>query len=132
MHIFCIKLLKAELETRNKRYKDITKSSLSVALTIISQIVNFILRKYVLTLLHWQWLFVLFVSLFYKEITELGNIISSCTSICANLSFIHRDCLIFACTNTGTSFLSGFIIFTILGHMAFLQGTTIDKVAESG
>ncbi|XP_071144363.1 sodium- and chloride-dependent taurine transporter-like [Mytilus edulis] len=44
----------------------------------------------------------------------------------------YKDCIIFACTNTGTSLLAGLIIFTILGHMAFVQDTSIDKVAESG
>ncbi|OWF55397.1 sodium- and chloride-dependent creatine transporter 1-like [Mizuhopecten yessoensis] len=44
----------------------------------------------------------------------------------------YRDVTIFAFINSGTSIFAGFLIFTILGHMAFLQDTTIDKVAASG
>ena len=43
-----------------------------------------------------------------------------------------RDSLIFACTNSGTSFFSGFVIFSVLGFMAKEHGTTVDKVAETG
>lgn len=44
----------------------------------------------------------------------------------------YRDVTIFAFINSGTSIFAGFLIFTILGHMAFLQDTTVDKVAASG
>ncbi|XP_060062612.1 sodium- and chloride-dependent taurine transporter-like [Ylistrum balloti] len=44
----------------------------------------------------------------------------------------YRDAIIFALANSGTSIFAGFLIFTILGHMAFLQETTVDKVAASG
>ncbi|CAD5120615.1 DgyrCDS9172 [Dimorphilus gyrociliatus] len=45
---------------------------------------------------------------------------------------VLKDSLLFALTNSGTSFFSGFIIFSILGFMAETHGTTVDKVAESG
>ena len=43
-----------------------------------------------------------------------------------------RDCIIFACMNSGTSILAGFVIFAVLGFMAEEQGVSVDRVAESG
>lgn len=49
------------------------------------------------------------------------------------LQFFHfRDCVLFALANSGTSILAGFIIFSILGHMAHVQGKDIADVAEAG
>lgn len=44
----------------------------------------------------------------------------------------YRDCLLLGCLNSGTSFVSGFAIFSILGFMAQEQGVAISDVAESG
>ncbi|XP_069793268.1 sodium- and chloride-dependent taurine transporter-like isoform X3 [Narcine bancroftii] len=44
----------------------------------------------------------------------------------------YRDCILLGCLNSGTSFVSGFAIFSILGFMAQEQGVAIDDVAESG
>ncbi|XP_041356897.1 sodium- and chloride-dependent taurine transporter-like [Gigantopelta aegis] len=44
----------------------------------------------------------------------------------------YRDSILFALTNSGTSFFAGFIVFTILGHMAKTQGRDISEVAASG
>nr|XP_020139116.1 sodium- and chloride-dependent taurine transporter-like [Microcebus murinus] len=44
----------------------------------------------------------------------------------------YRDCLLLGCLNSGTSFVSGFAIFSILGFMAQEQGVDIAEVAESG
>lgn len=44
----------------------------------------------------------------------------------------YRDCIVFAVTNSGTSIFSGFLIFSILGHMAHVQGKPIGEVAEKG
>ncbi|KAK2159303.1 hypothetical protein LSH36_155g08063 [Paralvinella palmiformis] len=44
----------------------------------------------------------------------------------------YRDCIIFACTNSGTSFFAGFVIFSTLGHMAYLQGVSVEEVAAGG
>ena len=44
----------------------------------------------------------------------------------------YRDCIIFACVNSGTSLYGGFVIFSILGFMAQKQGVPVDVVAKSG
>ncbi|XP_034529500.1 sodium- and chloride-dependent GABA transporter 2-like [Notolabrus celidotus] len=44
----------------------------------------------------------------------------------------YRDCLSLCCLNSGTSFVAGFAIFSILGFMAYEQNVPISEVAESG
>lgn len=46
--------------------------------------------------------------------------------------FLWRDSLWFAGINTFTSFLAGFVIFSILGFMAHRQNIRVSDVAESG
>lgn len=46
--------------------------------------------------------------------------------------FVLRDAFVLALINSGTSFFSGFVVFSILGFMASEQGVDISKVAESG
>lgn len=43
-----------------------------------------------------------------------------------------RDCLALCCLNSGTSFVAGFAIFSILGFMSYEQNVPISEVAESG
>lgn len=40
--------------------------------------------------------------------------------------------MLLGCLNSGTSFVSGFAIFSVLGFMAQEQGVAIADVAESG
>ncbi|XP_058486741.1 sodium- and chloride-dependent taurine transporter-like [Solea solea] len=44
----------------------------------------------------------------------------------------YRDCLLLGALNSGTSFVSGFAIFSVLGFMAQEQGVAISDVAVSG
>ncbi|CAJ0953348.1 unnamed protein product [Ranitomeya imitator] len=44
----------------------------------------------------------------------------------------RRDCVALCFLNSGTSFVAGFAIFSILGFMAEEQGVPISEVAESG
>ncbi|XP_020497986.1 solute carrier family 6 member 11a isoform X1 [Labrus bergylta] len=44
----------------------------------------------------------------------------------------YRDSFLLCLLNSGTSFLSGFAIFSILGYMSQKQGVDISSVAESG
>uniref|UniRef100_H2Z9J9 Transporter n=1 Tax=Ciona savignyi TaxID=51511 RepID=H2Z9J9_CIOSA len=45
---------------------------------------------------------------------------------------IYRDTLIVALGNCGTSIFAGFVIFSVIGHMAFKLQLPIDKVADQG
>lgn len=42
------------------------------------------------------------------------------------------DALIVSIINCGTSFFAGFVIFSVMGFMAFTLNTSVDKVAASG
>lgn len=44
----------------------------------------------------------------------------------------YRDSLIVCCISSGTSLFSGLVIFSVLGHMAFLQNKDVSQVARSG
>ncbi|XP_068595341.1 sodium- and chloride-dependent GABA transporter 2-like isoform X2 [Brachionichthys hirsutus] len=44
----------------------------------------------------------------------------------------YRDCLCLCFLNSGTSFIAGFAIFSILGFMSYEQNLHISEVAESG
>ena len=44
----------------------------------------------------------------------------------------HRDTVIIALVNSGTSILAGFAIFSALGFMAHEQGMEVSDVAEKG
>uniref|UniRef100_H3CMZ4 Solute carrier family 6 member 13 n=1 Tax=Tetraodon nigroviridis TaxID=99883 RepID=H3CMZ4_TETNG len=44
----------------------------------------------------------------------------------------YRDCLSLCLLNSGTSFVAGFAIFSILGFMSYEQNVPISEVAESG
>ncbi|KAK2165132.1 hypothetical protein LSH36_54g02004, partial [Paralvinella palmiformis] len=44
----------------------------------------------------------------------------------------YRDALITATINCLTSFLAGFVVFSVLGYMAYRLQTTVDLVAERG
>uniref|UniRef100_A0A4W3GLF2 Transporter n=1 Tax=Callorhinchus milii TaxID=7868 RepID=A0A4W3GLF2_CALMI len=44
----------------------------------------------------------------------------------------YRDCFLMSALNSGTSFLSGFAIFSVLGFMAYEEKVHISEVAEAG
>ncbi|XP_015197942.2 sodium- and chloride-dependent GABA transporter 2-like isoform X1 [Lepisosteus oculatus] len=44
----------------------------------------------------------------------------------------YKDCVYLCLLNSGTSFVAGFTIFSVLGFMAYEQGVDISLVAESG
>ena len=48
------------------------------------------------------------------------------------VSVCCRDCLSLCFLNSGTSFMAGFAIFSILGFMSYEQNVPISEVAESG
>ncbi|XP_030607471.1 sodium- and chloride-dependent GABA transporter 3-like [Archocentrus centrarchus] len=44
----------------------------------------------------------------------------------------YKDCFWLCLLNSGTSFVAGFVVFSVLGFMAEKQGVTVDAVAQSG
>ncbi|XP_068195983.1 sodium- and chloride-dependent GABA transporter 3-like [Antennarius striatus] len=44
----------------------------------------------------------------------------------------YKDCLWICLLNSGTSFVAGFVVFSVLGFMAHKQGVSVDTVTESG
>ncbi|XP_026169799.1 sodium- and chloride-dependent GABA transporter 3-like [Mastacembelus armatus] len=44
----------------------------------------------------------------------------------------YKDCFWLCLLNSGTSFVAGFVVFSVLGFMAQKQGVGVDSVAESG
>jgi len=44
----------------------------------------------------------------------------------------YRDCILLSILNSGTSFISGFAVFSVLGFMSKQQGRKIQEVASSG
>ncbi|XP_034743592.1 sodium- and chloride-dependent GABA transporter 3-like isoform X2 [Etheostoma cragini] len=44
----------------------------------------------------------------------------------------YMDCFWLCLLNSGTSFVAGFVVFSVLGFMAQKQGVTVDTVVESG
>ncbi|KAL6457934.1 hypothetical protein MHYP_G00331640 [Metynnis hypsauchen] len=69
--------------------------------------------------------------IFYSYAICLGYL-SSLGSYNNYYNNCYRDSFYLCLLNSGTSFVSGFAIFSVLGHMAREQGVDISVVAESG
>ncbi|XP_042338473.1 sodium- and chloride-dependent GABA transporter 3-like, partial [Plectropomus leopardus] len=54
-----------------------------------------------------------------------------CVCVCLCVC-VHRDSLWLCLLNSGTSFVSGFAVFSALGFMAHQQGIPINMVVDSG
>ncbi|ELU08111.1 hypothetical protein CAPTEDRAFT_166533 [Capitella teleta] len=68
---------------------------------------------------------------FFSSSISVGTLIS----LGSYNKFKHncwKDCLVYTGVNCGTSFLAGFVIFSILGFMAYERGISVADVAESG
>lgn len=46
--------------------------------------------------------------------------------------FTYRDALLTSAVNCFTSFLAGFAVFSVLGHMAFKQHKSVENVSREG
>ncbi|XP_071348136.1 sodium- and chloride-dependent GABA transporter 3-like [Trachinotus anak] len=88
----------------------------------------------------------------YPDLTRLANLevwieagsqVCFSYSICSgNLTVLgsynrhnnncYKDCFWLCLLNCATSFLAGFVVFSVLGFMAQKQGVTVDNVVESG
>ncbi|XP_065578295.1 sodium-dependent dopamine transporter-like isoform X2 [Artemia franciscana] len=45
---------------------------------------------------------------------------------------VYKDAIITSCINCATSFLAGFVIFSVLGYMSYRSGKPIEEVATEG
>ena len=63
--------------------------------------------------------------------TEILSLMSKKAMTTDNFLF-SRDCIYLCLLNSGTSFVAGFAIFSVLGFMAYEQNIDISMVAESG
>lgn len=73
------------------------------------------------------------ISLVQTMLASIFNIVKYAGPNCIMpLSVISRDCLSLCFLNSGTSFIAGFAIFSILGFMSYEQNLPISEVAESG
>jgi hypothetical protein len=43
-----------------------------------------------------------------------------------------NDALITSAINCITSFIAGFVVFSVLGHMSYVSGKSVDTVARDG
>lgn len=68
----------------------------------------------------------------YIYSSELCACVTVSPTVFPLLSPHIRDCIMLCCLNSGTSFLAGFAIFSVLGFMAYEQNVPIEAVAESG
>ena len=57
---------------------------------------------------------------------------ANCQTNVGILSLFFRDALITCIVNTLTCLTAGVLVFSILGFMAHLQGSTVQEVARSG
>lgn len=60
-----------------------------------------------------------------------------CYTLCAHncysiFPFLNRDALLTSAVNSATSFLSGFVIFSVLGYMAHRSNVEVKDVATEG
>lgn len=58
-------------------------------------------------------------------------IIGKLTTIFFNLKF-YRDAILTSVINSCTSFIAGFVIFSVLGYMAYASGKDVKDVATEG
>ncbi|XP_066300203.1 sodium- and chloride-dependent GABA transporter 1-like isoform X2 [Branchiostoma lanceolatum] len=70
-----------------------------------------------------------------QNFNSIGIAFGGCIALSSYNKFnnnVFKDTLMIACINSATSLLAGFAIFSVMGYMAFLQGTTVEEVATQG
>jgi solute carrier family 6 dopamine transporter-like protein 3 len=67
-----------------------------------------------------------------ESIRLYDEVLRICALLTRLINVIHRDALITSLINSATSFIAGFVIFSVLGYMARASGKSIQDVATEG
>ncbi|XP_041636440.1 sodium- and chloride-dependent betaine transporter-like [Cheilinus undulatus] len=71
------------------------------------------------------------VQVVYSHVLSLG-VLTALGSYNKYNNNCYRDCLVLCCVNTATSIFAGFVVFSVLGFLAFEMNVSIHDVAASG
>jgi len=75
---------------------------------------------------------IMYTSKDVESIRSHDEVLRICAWLTRLINVVHRDALITSLINSATSFIAGFVIFSVLGYMARASGKSIQDVATEG